>query len=242
MIRSLAGAIQFLTVVRVPATAQPASPGAAAAWFPLVGAALGAAGAGVFLGLGHFLPISLAALATVAFWAAISGVLHEDGLADAADALRAGRSQDRVVAILKDPRIGTFGAVAVAISILARWQALEYMLAPNVWIACIAAQAVPRAAMVGLAWTSRPAGSGLGHALTSTLTTPIALFALAQGLIAAMLCGVQLGLMLIAGAYVIARLARWYFYSRLGGVNGDCLGATEQILEIYALLLFTVKL
>lgn len=242
MIRSLAGAIQFLTIVRLPATTEPASPGASAAWFPLVGAALGAAGAGIFLALRLVLPISLAALLTVAFWAAISGVLHEDGLADAADALRAGRSQERMLAILKDSRIGTFGAVAVALSILARWQALQFMLTPHVLLACIAAQAVPRAAMVGLAWTSRSFGTGLGHALSSTLATPAALFALAQGAIAALLCGVREGILLIVGVYLIARVARWYFYRRLGGVNGDCLGATEQILEIYALLVFALKL
>ena len=127
------------------------------------------------------LPPSLAALATVAFWAAASGVLHEDGLADVADALRAGRTPERMLAILKDSRIGTFGAVAMVLSILARWQALEHINAPSILCVCIAAQAVPRAAMVGLAWTSRPVGTGLGYELASTLTTPAALAALAQG-------------------------------------------------------------
>src|SRR5579863_1126237 len=163
MIRSLAGAIQFLTVLRLPATQEPATPGAAAAWFPLVGAILGAAGAGVFIGLAKILPVSLAALATVAFWTAASGVLHEDGLADVADALRAGRSRERMLTILKDSRIGTFGAMAVILSVLARWQALQYFTGPGILAVCIAAQAVPRAAMVGLAWTSRPVGTGLGY-------------------------------------------------------------------------------
>jgi adenosylcobinamide-GDP ribazoletransferase len=241
MIRSLAGAIQFLTVLKLPATDHPATPGQAAAWFPLVGAALGAAGAGVFIALAKILPLSLAALATVAFWAAASGVLHEDGLADVADALRAGRTQERMLTILKDSRIGTYGAVAVVLSILARWQALEHTTAPNILCLCIAAQAVPRASMVGLAWTSRPVGYGLGYALSSTLTTPAALAALAQGAAAAMLCGVWMGIELILGCYVVARGAQWYFYRRLGGVNGDCLGATEQGLEIFVLLLFTVR-
>jgi adenosylcobinamide-GDP ribazoletransferase len=239
--RALAGAIQFLTVLKLPTTDRPAPPGQAAAWFPLVGAALGAIGASVYIALGKVLPQSLAALATVAFWAAASGVLHEDGLADVADALRAGRTPERMLAILKDSRIGTFGAVAVVLSILARWQALEHITAPNVLCLCIAAQAVPRAAMVGLAWTSRPVGTGAGYELASTLTTPAAIAALAQGLAAALLCGVWMGIEIVLGCYLIARAAQWYFYRRLGGVNGDCLGATEQILEIFVLLLFTVK-
>jgi len=240
--RALAGAIQFLTVVRLPATERPATPGQAAAWFPLVGAALGAAGAGVFIACAKVLPISLAALAAVAFWAGVSGVLHEDGLADVADALRAGRTQETMLAILKDSRIGTYGAVAVVLSILIRWQALEHTNALNILCLCIAAQAVPRAGIVGLAWTSRPVGYGLGYALSSTLTTPAALAALAQGAAAALLSGVWMGIEIVLGCYVIARAAQWYFYRRLGGVNGDCLGATEQLLEIFILVLFTGKL
>ncbi len=50
-----------------------------------------------------------------------------------------------------------------------------------------------------------------------------------------------MGIEIVLGCYLIARAAQWYFYRRLGGVNGDCLGATEQILEIFVLLLFTVK-
>ena len=95
--------------------------------------------------------------------------------------------------------------------------------------------------MVGLAWLSRPVGTGLGYEFASTLTTPAALAALAQGVAASLLCNVWMGVEIILGSYLIARAAQWYFYQRLGGVNGDCLGATEQILEIFVLILFTVK-
>src|ERR1700733_6637352 len=157
--RTLLGAISFLTII--PVGTRTATPGQSAALFPLVGALLGAAGAGIYLAAVQAIPGSLAALLTVAFWAVISGIMHEDGLADVADALRAGRTQEKMLAILKDSRIGTFGAVAVVLSILARWQALEHTTAPNILCLCIAAQAVPRASMVGLAWTSRPVGYGL---------------------------------------------------------------------------------
>ena len=58
---------------------------------------------------------------------------------------------------------------------------------------------------------------------------------------AALLGGLRVGLVMIVGAYLIVRAARWYFYRRLGGVNGDCLGAVEQLLEIFVLLLFTCR-
>ncbi len=237
--KGLLGAVQFLTVL--PLRGAYGSPGRAAAFFPLVGAAMGAAGAGVYLLAQAAFPAPVAALAAVTLWMAVGGVLHEDGLADVADAVRAGRAQDRVLAILKDSRIGTYGAVAILLSVLARWQALEYLATPRVWEALIASQAVPRAAMVALAWCSRPAGSGLGLALASTLSTPAAIAAMAQGAAAALLCGWRPGSAMIAGVVLIVQAARAWFYKRVGGVTGDCLGFTEQILESFVLLLFACR-
>ena len=239
MMRTLLGALSFLTII--PVRAKTAPPGRSAALFPLVGAILGAAGAGIYIAALKAIPPSLAALVTVAFWTVITGILHEDGLADVADALRAGRSQERMLAILKDSRIGTFGATAIVLSFLARWQAVEQIADPRLIQILIAAQAVPRAAMVALAWVSRPVGTGLGLEFSSTLTTSVALIAIAQGIAAAFLCGPRPGIIIAAGSYAVIRIARWYFYRRIGGVNGDCLGATEQILEIFILVLFTCR-
>ncbi len=238
--RTFLAAVSFLTVIRVPVQSVP--PGRAAIFFPLVGAMLGAAGAVLFLAANFVLPVSLAALITVAFWTAISGVLHEDGLADVADAMRAGRTREKMLAILKDSRIGTYGAVAIVLSVVARWQALQHVPAGRVLIVFVVAQTVPRAAMVALAWLSRPSGDGLGLAFSSSLTTTGALIAIAQGVAVSMLSGWRPGLLILAGAYLIIRFARAYFYKRIGGVNGDCLGATEQLLEMFILILFASRL
>lgn len=232
-------AVSFLTII--PVRVKNILPGRAAIFFPLVGAMLGAAGAGLFIAANFVLPASLAALLAVAFWAVTSGVLHEDGLADVADAMRAGRTREKMLAILKDSRIGTYGAVAIVLSIVARWQALQHVPPARILEVCIAAQVVPRAGMVALAWLSRPSGDGLGLAFSSSLTTTGALIAIAQGLIASMLIGWRPGLLILAGTYLIVRAVRAYFYKRIGGVNGDCLGATEQLLEIFVLVLFASK-
>src|SRR5262245_60497906 len=101
----LFAAIQFLTVIPAPAGGPPAP---AAIFFPLVGATLGlAAGA---IRLYAPLPPAIAALLALVFLVAVTGALHEDGLADVADAFRAGRSPERILAILKDSRIGVYGA------------------------------------------------------------------------------------------------------------------------------------
>jgi adenosylcobinamide-GDP ribazoletransferase len=234
--RTFLAAISFLTII--PAGGGNVRPGRAAIFFPLVGALLGAMGAGLFLAASFVLPASLAALITVTFWTLISGVLHEDGLADVADAMRAGRTRARMMEILKDSRIGTYGAVAIVLSLVARWQALQHVPPARILLVCILAQTVSRSGMVALAWLSRPSGDGLGLAFSASLTTTGALIALAQGLAASMLLGGRPGLLILCGAYLIVRGARTYFYKRIGGVNGDCLGATEQLLEIFVLVLF----
>jgi adenosylcobinamide-GDP ribazoletransferase len=239
MMRTFFAALSFLTIIPVPGGNIP--PGRAAIFFPLVGAMLGAAGAGLFIAASLVLPVSLAALIAVAFWTLISGVLHEDGLADVADAMRAGRTREKMLAILKDSRIGTYGAVAIVLSLVARSQALEHLPTARILEVCIVAQSVPRAGMVALAWVSRPSGDGLGYAFSSTLTTTGALVAITQGIAASMLLGWRPGLLILAGVYLIVRGARAYFYRRIGGVNGDCLGATAQLLEIFILVLFASR-
>src|ERR1051326_6312642 len=107
----LLAAIRFLTII--PVRGGDAPPGKAAAFFPLVGAMLGAAGAGIYLLASRAFPGSAAALATVAFWVVMPGVLHEARLPGVPEAVRAGGSRDRMLAILKDSRIGTYGAIAV---------------------------------------------------------------------------------------------------------------------------------
>jgi adenosylcobinamide-GDP ribazoletransferase len=238
--RTFLAAVSFLTVI--PVNGKDVPSGRAAIFFPLVGAILGAAGAGLFLAASFVLPASIAALIAVTFWIVISGVLHEDGLADTADAMRAGRSREKIISILKDSRIGTYGGVAIVLSIVARWQALLHVPAPRVLLVCIIAQTVSRAVMVALAWLSRPSGDGLGYVFSASLTTTGALIAIAQGLIASMLLGWRAGLLIVAAAYLIVREARSYFYKRIGGVNGDCLGATQQLLEIFILILFASPL
>jgi len=230
-------ALRLLTVLPVRGGD---TPGNAAAYVPMAGAILGGAGAGIYLLAAKTFPISIAALATVVFWTALSGVMHEDAPADTGS-LRAGRSPRRLVSILTDGRIGAFGVVLILLSVLARWQALEYLATPRVLQTLIASQAVPRAAMIAMAWCSRPAGSGVGYVLASTLSTPVAVTAIALGAAAAFLCGWRAGFAIIAGSVLIVQAVRAWFYRRIGGVNGNSLGFTEQLIEIFVLTMFACR-
>jgi adenosylcobinamide-GDP ribazoletransferase len=235
MIRRLGSAVQFLTVL--PIRAGDVSLADSAVFFPLIGAALGASASGVYLLLARLLPTPLASMLAILFLVLATGGLHEDGLADVADAFRAGRAPEKIFVIMKDSRVGTFGALALIFSILVRWQALDTLSAHST-IALIVSEALPRTALVVLSHIAKPAGSGLGSALGMGLSRKVTLSAATQGVALAFLGGPWLALPLLAGAAAIVWISRSYFHRRIGGVTGDCLGATGQVVECYCLLTF----
>jgi adenosylcobinamide-GDP ribazoletransferase len=238
MIQRLRGAIQFLTIL--PVGGQTAPAGQAALFFPAVGAALGWLGAQAFTLLSPALGSSLAALAVVLFWTLITGGLHEDGVADVADALRVHRKRESMLAILKDSRIGSYGAAALIFLIAVRWQAV--MRLPSAPIAELTAcLALSRASLVAQAWVSRPVGDGLGAAFSNTLTSTTAILAILQGVALAFLPGPRAGLLLILGAVFLTGLLNRWFDARIGGVNGDCLGATCLFVETFLLVLVSCR-
>lgn len=232
MIRRLTGAVQFLTVL--PISASTSASGEAAIFFPLVGALLGAAGGALFLVAQRVFDSSIAALIAIAGLISLTGALHEDGLADAADAFRSGRSREKILAIMKDSRIGVYGALALIVSVALRWQSLM-RLQVHVIAGLVAALALSRSALVLLAFFTPSIGEGLGASFASFLSVKTVTAVLAQALVFALPCRWRGILMLLTSALTIA-LARFYFLRRLGGVNGDCLGATCQVVETVNLM------
>jgi len=232
MIRLL-GALQFLTVL--PIRRSTCAPGEAAAYFPVVGAAIGLTAAGLHWLLAKGVAEPISALLTVLVLVLMSGALHEDGLADCADAFGGQRPPDRILAILKDSRIGTFGALALVFSVGLRWQSIT-QTGSHLFEALAAAGALSRAAQVGLAWVTPPAGEGSGKLFALTLTTPRAVTAILVGTVFAAPLGL-IALPAVIGSAGITLLGRDYFERRLGGVNGDCCGALSQVVEGYILLL-----
>jgi adenosylcobinamide-GDP ribazoletransferase len=218
-------ALQFLTILPVPAT--KASPAHGAWAFPIVGALLGLAAASlVSIPLGSLLALLLVAVLT--------GGLHEDGLADVCDAVRGYRSRERMHAILKDSRIGAHGALALAFSVLIRWQALAHFQG-NAWLRLPAAYGISRATMVLLAGWSKPAGEGLGASFIGELPRYAVWLAAVQFALLASLVPWPAGAILAAANIASIVLARAWFHRRLGGLTGDCLGFQCQVSEAISL-------
>lgn len=216
----------------------------AAAHFPLVGAAVGAAAGYVDRGLqplGH-LASGLAAVATTLV---VTGALHEDGLADTCDALGGAFDREKVFAILKDSRVGTFGACAVALSIAGRaalvahvGEAIPSVLALTgasarlgpVWLLASMKYVTPP----GLARSSAIARAGAAQACLATAWTLL----LAAALVGSHALSASRVAATLAGVAAVALLCGRRYANRLGGVTGDFLGATEQLGEIVALGVF----
>ena len=237
--RHFLAALQFLTII--PVRGKTLAPGRAAFFFPLVGAILGMTAGVIRVYAGHALPAAIAALLALLFLIVATGGLHEDGLADVFDAFRAGRSPERIHAILKDSRIGSYGALAIVMSLLLRWQAIE-ALDDRTMPAMAAAVGASRGVMVVLAYISDPAGEGLGRAFSQDLRRPSVMAAAVQSAILPFLCGPAWGAAAFAGNTLALVTARAYFDRRIGGVTGDCLGAVCQISEILMLLIFLCPL
>ena len=239
--------IATAVLTRLPVGSPQIADGAIAAsgWaFPLVGAGVGALAALAFwltqvLGLGS----TSAGLLTVAVALAITGAFHEDGLADTADGFGGGRTRDAKLAIMRDSRHGTFGIVAIVLSIGLRAAALGAMGEPlHAGLALIAAHAFSRGVLpLPMLLLSPARVDGLGAA-AGRPSRAVALGAAGIGAaIAVAVMGPAPGLVALALAGGAVALAAVLAQRQIGGYTGDVLGFFQQIGEIVMLLAAAAK-
>jgi adenosylcobinamide-GDP ribazoletransferase len=233
-LREFAAAVQFMT--RIPLPAFQYEPGlvlGGAKFYPLVGALVALGGIGVERVLRGHLPSTVTALAVLVYLVIITGGFHEDGLADTADALGGGWTRERMLAIMHDSRIGSFGTIALCLALLARWALLDTMPSGSFALYLLAAHVLCR-------WTTLPLGafveSARSDGLGAKLAHKIPLTSAAIGTVLAFLiAGWALrrdALAPIAAVIVITVLSGLYYRSQIGGITGDCFGATNQLAEI----------
>jgi adenosylcobinamide-GDP ribazoletransferase len=231
--------LALMVLTRCPVGRAPLLPGATlarAVWaYPLAGALIGAVSGGAFIGaVSAKLPVSVSVVLALIVNVLLSGALHEDGLADFCDGMGGGRDRDGKLAIMRDSRIGTYGAVALILSFLLRWSALA-ALAGQIVPVWIAAGALSRGAIVIPLFFLPPARSdGLGAQAAS----PPLWSALAAGVIALTIAILLLhmrALPMIAVVLVCALLVTAMAGKYLRGHTGDVLGAAALTAECLAL-------
>ncbi len=233
---SLRWAWAFLT--RLPGGAHPGDGrelGRSIPWFPVVGAVVGALSGAVYWALHGPLGSLLAAVLAVAAGAVVTGCFHEDGLADTADAL-GGASRQRRLAIMKDPRVGAFGVLALVLSTLVRVFAVSSLAATDGLIALVVAHVLGRTMAVAvMGAVPAAAGTGLGHSYTAHRPRAWTVAAIIITSAAAASLGPPgaVSLATAASGAVLVGLIAWRAF---GGVTGDVLGATEQVAEMAVLV------
>ena len=232
-------AIQFLTRLPVPASAgfTPARLTAATRYYPLIGVLVGGFAAGVYALAALLWPPIVAVLLAIAATLLLTGAFHEDGLADMADGIGGGLTRERALDIMKDSRIGTYGAAALLLALALKAAALSAMPAATAMLALVGAHVLSRFSAVCVIATStyardhgtgKPVAEGVsGTSLAIASTTALAcLLALAWGL------GLVPALLGLAGLALGHFGMRRVFERKLGGYTGDCLGAVQQASEL----------
>jgi adenosylcobinamide-GDP ribazoletransferase len=228
----LALALSFLTILPVRGRAHAgAGLGAAAGWFPLVGALVGALAGGVRVGLEPLIGTGPATVLALTALVVVTGALHQDGLADTADALGVRGDRERRLAVMRDSATGAFGALALVGWALLMLTALAPLSQGHALAALVAAGSLSRwAALLHAAGTPPARADGLGAAFTiGRLTLGLAgAVAIAIAVVAA---GAAPGGAAAAAALTLALLSCVAARRAIGGRTGDTIGATVALVE-----------
>jgi adenosylcobinamide-GDP ribazoletransferase len=239
--------VTFFTRIPLPTLPSKRSFAEALWAAPVAGALVGLITGGVLLislsvGLSPF----VAAILGVAASVLVTGALHEDGFADVADGFWGGRTPERVIEIMRDSRIGSYGTLALILSVALRWGALATIVSEGratfIIVACIAVHSASRAILPAFAAHVPPAsGTGLSASIGTIPSNRIAL-SLLLGAAALLAIGpaytIVSVLLLGATFFAMKRLC----IAKIGGQTGDVLGALQQACEIILLLALAANL
>lgn len=232
-------ALQFLTRLPMPVplrtiVVDDAAFARSMRWFPAVGLVIGAVVAGAAW-TGALVDNRLGALAALVLWAGVTGALHLDGLADLADASGAAhKDRERLLAVLADPHLGSFGVVAIVLQLLSKLVLLDMLVDARAFGALVL---VPFAARIGpLVWTwwLMPLHQGLAARFRSAIG-PIDLAIWAAALAAAAWFTPALLITLL-----LVLWWGWHVRRALGGISGDGHGAGIELIETGLLLSLTI--
>jgi adenosylcobinamide-GDP ribazoletransferase len=237
-VSGLVVAARYLTIVPVPGRVDhsPDALGRSSVWFPVIGLFLGAALAITDRITSALFPTLLAALLVVTAWKLLTGGIHLDGLADCLDGLT-GRDPGHRLAIMRDSRIGAFGAVGLILFLLLEIAALAELPAPVRWRALLVAPPVARALPLLLArWHPSARADGHGARFGLGVSTGATVTALALALIVSIGTLGRVGLSAAALATILVVALAAFMTRRLGGITGDVHGAAVEIAEVVILM------
>ncbi|MCP9490746.1 MAG: adenosylcobinamide-GDP ribazoletransferase [Solirubrobacteraceae bacterium MAG38_C4-C5] len=227
-------ALGFLTRIPVGDTAplDAARLSRAAAWFPVVGLLAGGVLGGTRLLTELALPPEAATVLALAAAIALTGALHEDGLADAADGLGAHVPRERKLEILRDSRIGTFGAAALILVLLLSWTLLAPLTGEEVLRAALCAHVLSRWSILPQSLLSPARADGSSGTLVRANPAGLAAGSALAIAVALLAGGPGPGALALAVAGAVTLVAGGLMTRALGGVTGDSFGAVSKLVEV----------
>ena len=207
--------------------------GKASAFFPLVGVIVGGGAALVFALLQLLLPVPAAVLCAIVFAAFITNGFHEDGLADAFDGFGGGWTKDRVLEIMRDSRIGTYGTLALIFLVIGKLTFLSALPQGQIWRWLIVAHIAARWTILPLcAWLPYARAEGQGKLVAKQVGALEITIGTVTLLATFLLIPWRPALAVLVVTSLLTLVSGLYFRARLQGISGDCLGAANQIAEV----------
>lgn len=211
----------------------------ASRYLPLIGLLIGVCAALMLSLTAQFLPQSLAVLLSMLTTILLTGAFHEDGLADCADGFGGGWNKEQVLRIMKDSRIGTYGAVALLISLTIKFHALSELLYPASVL--ILGHSLSRFAAVCLIYRDsyvREDADAKAKPLANRIDRNGLLIASLPPVLALLLMASLSAWLVLIPVCLVAVACSYYFKKRIGGYTGDCLGTCQQLTELSIYLFF----
>lgn len=235
-LRRLLMAVQYFTRVPMPSWVGHSAEHlhGTSRYVPAAGLLVGGVGALVLWATSLILPGPLPVILSTATTMLLTGAFHEDGLADTFDGLGGGATRERALEIMKDSRLGTFGASALVVTLLIKIAALNALPVAVAVVVLIAGHALSRACAVTLLFASNYVGNpelSKVRAVAQPMSRGEFAVAAIIGVAPLYWCGMHAVAGLVSAMIVLYVLARW-FLRRLGGFTGDTLGATQQLTEV----------
>lgn len=231
-------ALSFFSRIPVPASIPFSSErmNQAGRYFALVGLLLGGLCALVLFVAQSLLPANVAIVLMMVFSLMLTGAFHEDGLTDMADGIGGGMTVDRRLEIMKDSRIGTYGASALIMVLLAKFVLLSELIhSQQMLLIILVGYGLSRAVAASLIYDMpyvTDADSSKSKPLAERQSSLELMILLVTGVVPCLLLGVSQTLMLIGVMALFRVLFKRWLLARIGGFTGDCLGAAQQLCEI----------
>lgn len=234
-------ALQFFTRLPIPRWVgfEPGWLRHAARYFPAVGIVVGAVTAVVYMLSIWIWPQTVAVLLSTISGIYLTGAFHEDGFADACDGLGGGNTPERVLEIMKDSRIGAYGAIGIGLMLALKCVVLSSLPIYAVAMALLAAHPLSRLVSTALIWRlSYAKADGKAKPLAQPMSaSEFGIAAVTASLPAVAICAV--GWLswqaIVAGSIAMVVATLWLtglLLRRIGGYTGDCLGALQQVAEV----------